>query len=250
MGADMADYDNDGWPDIFVTALSLEGYVLFRNHRDGTFVDVSGDTGVRRSTFYLSGWGTHLADFENRGWKDLFVANGHVMRDIGASIRTLSYREPLLLLRNEGGRSKDVSKDAGPAFERPLAARGAAFGDLDNDGRLDAVVEVLGGEPVVLKNEIARENHWLGLELTGTKSNRDAIGSVIKVVDDAGGEQYYQVTRTGSYLSSSDSRVLIGFGDRRPVKIEIRWPSGRVQELNRPRYDQYFHVHEDQLNPQ
>jgi hypothetical protein len=242
MGVDMADYDNDGWPDIFVTALSLEGYVLFRNQRDGTFVDVSEETGIRRSTFYLSGWGAKLVDFENRGWKDLFIANSHVMRDVASAVRTLSYRQPLLLLRNESGHFIDVSRYAGPAFERPLAARGAAFGDLFNNGRLDVVVQVLGGEPVVLKNEGANGNHWLGLELVGTKSDRDAIGSVIKVVDDSAAQQYYQVTRTGSYLSSNDSRVVIGLGDRRPVEVEIRWPSGRIQELKRPSCDQYLHI--------
>ena len=119
MGVDAADYDNDGWPDIFVTALSLEGFPLFHNNRDGTFDDVAERTGVRRASFYLGGWGAHFLDFNNDGWKDLFVANSHVMTEIEHSIRTVTYPQPLLLLRNERGSFRDVSARDGARFSGP-----------------------------------------------------------------------------------------------------------------------------------
>jgi hypothetical protein len=247
MGVDVADYDNDGWPDIFVTALSLEGYVLFRNNHDGTFLDVSERSGVHKETFYLSGWGTRMADFENKGWKDLFVANSHVMLDIGGAIRTLSYRQPMLLLQNQAGHFDNIAGELGPDFQRPRAARGAALGDLDNDGHIDIVVQVLGERPLILRNQATNRNHWLGLKLIGTKSSRDAIGAVIEATNDAGERQYYEVSRTGSYLSSSDPRVLIGFGEHRPALVDIRWPSGRVQRVEQPPCDRYMEILEPRL---
>jgi hypothetical protein len=153
------------------------------------FDDVSERTGVKRASFYLSGWGTKLFDFDNDGWKDLFVANGHVMRGIAGTVRTLSYAEPLLMLKNQKGRFVDVSAQMGTAFGQNWAARGAAFGDFDNDGDIDILVQVLGGPPLLLENQQGNRNHWLGLELIGTKSNRDAIGAVIKVVDRSGAER-------------------------------------------------------------
>jgi hypothetical protein len=246
MGVDFADYDNDGWPDIFVTALSLEGFVLFRNNHDGTFDDVSERTGVKRASFYLSGWGTKLFDFDNDGWKDLFVANGHVMRGIAGTVRTLSYAEPLLMLKNQKGRFVDVSAQMGTVFGQNWAARGAAFGDFDNDGDVDILVQVLGGPPLLLENQQGNRNHWLGLELIGTKSNRDAIGAVIKVVDSSGAEQHFMVSRSSSYLSSSDPRIVVGLGDERAASVEIRWPSGMIKRIERPPLNRYMRIRETQ----
>lgn len=229
MGVDFADYDNDGWADIFVNALSLEGYVLFRNNHNETFDDVSERTGVKNASFYLSGWGTKMLDFDTDGWKDIFVASGHVMPGIQRVLRTLSYEEPMLMLKNDHGHFYDVSSQMGPAFQQPLAARGAAFGDFDNDGDTDILVQVLGGPPLLLENIRGNRNHWLGLQLVGTKSNRDAIGAIVKVTDNHGGQQWFYVSRASSYLSSSDPRILAGLGDRDVANVEITWPSGLVQ---------------------
>jgi hypothetical protein len=244
MGADMADYDNDGWPDIFVTALSLEGYVLFRNGQDGTFTDVSEAAGIRRSTFYLSGWGTKFLDYDNDGWKDLFVANGHVMRNISRTIRTLTYGQPLLLLKNEAGRFRDAGPEAGPVFRQPWPARGAAFGDLDNDGDTDVVVQVLGGAPLVLENTTGNRNHWLGLTLAGTRSNREGIGATVTATDSLGDRRHFYAGRSGSYLSANDPRVLVGLGNREPTRIEIRWPSGSIQRIDKPAVNRYLVIKE------
>jgi hypothetical protein len=233
MGVDFADYDNDGWPDIFDTSLSLEGFVLFRNNHDGTFDDVSEKSGIKRATLRLSGWGTKFVDFDNDGWKDLFVANGHVMPGIHSVLQTLSYEQPLLMLKNDRGRFSDVSSRMGPVFRQALAARGAAFGDFDNDGDIDVLVQVLGSPPLLLENLEGNKNHWAGLQLIGTKSNRDAIGASVKVVDDQGAEQWFYVSRGSSYLSSSDPRIIVGLGNRMVARVEIAWPSGFKQTVSR-----------------
>jgi len=233
MGLDFADYDNDGWPDIFVTALSLEGFVLFRNNQDFTFSDVSETTGIRQGTFYLSGWGTKMVDFENRGWKDLFVADSHVMRDIENVTRTISYLQPPLLLKNEHGRFVSASDPPGPVFRQKLAARGAAFGDFDNDGDVDILVQNLGNRPLLLENLVGNKKHWVGFELVGRKSDRDAIGARVRVTDDLGRDQYYFVTRSSSYLSSSDPRIVVGLGDQVAASAEITWPSGRILRIDK-----------------
>jgi hypothetical protein len=243
MGVDFADYDNDGWPDIFVTALSLEGYVLFRNQRNATFADESEPSGVKTATFYLSGWGTKMLDFDNDGWKDLFVANSHVMRGITESVRTISYLQPMLMLRNHAGRFEDVSTRMGPEFRQKIAARGAAFGDFDNDGDIDILVQVLGGRPLLLENLRGNQNRWVGLKLTGTKSNRDAIGASV-VIQTTEGSSHHFVNGTGSYLSANDLRILAGLGNTEVVSVEITWSSGRTQKMNRPPSNRYLTIKE------
>jgi hypothetical protein len=242
MGVDFADYDNDGWPDIFVTALSLEGYVLFRNNHDGTFDDVSEKSNVQQASRYFGGWGTKMMDFDNDGWKDLFVANSHVMPGIHRVFGTLSYSQPMLMLKNEGGHFRDVSSLMGPAFRQLLAARGAAFGDFDNDGDIDILVQVLGKPPLLLENLEGNKNRWAGLQLVGTKSNRDAIGATVRVLDSKGGEQWFFVSRASSYLSSSDPRIVAGLGDRGLGAVEITWPSGRKQKITGLAADRYNRI--------
>ena len=244
MGVDAADYDNDGWPDIFVTALSLEGFVLFRNNHDGTFEDVAEPSGVKRASFLLSGWGTKIFDFDNDGWKDVFVANSHVMTGIERSIRTVSYSQPLLMLRNQRGRFLPAGEAMGPEFKKLWAARGAAFGDFDNDGDVDILVQVLGGPPLLLENLAGNHRHWLGLKLAGTQSNRDAIGAAVKVTDEAGHAQFFTVSRTGSYLSSNDPRIIAGLGGSTKADVEITWPSGKRQNLRGLKADRYIHIQE------
>ena len=245
MGVDFEDYDNDGWPDIFVTALSLEGFVLFRNNRDETFSDVSATSGVRKASFYLSGWGTQIVDYDNDGLRDVFVANSHVMRGIEDTVRTLRYAQPLLMLRNGGSGFTDVTGEMGPEFRRDWVARGAAFGDYDNDGDIDILVQVLGGRPLLLENLQGNRNRWVGFRLQGTESNRDAVGAAVKIVTEQGREQHDYISRASSYLSSNDVRITAGLGKESPAYVEITWPSGRVQRVAPLRVGEYVGIREE-----
>ncbi len=246
MGVDIADYNNDGWPDIFVTALPLESFVLFANNKDGTFSDVTEFSGIKRASFYLSGWGTKLVDFDNDGWKDLFVANGHPLQHVEDLFRTVNYAQPLLMLKNENGQFQDVTNAMGPSFTQQWPARGAAFGDYDNDGDVDILVMVLGRRPLLLENLWGDSNSWVGFELIGRKSTRDAIGATVQLIDCLGGKQQSIVTRSSSYLSSSDPRVLFGLAGRSIAHVEIIWPSGRVQKVGNIDPNRYVRIHEEE----
>jgi hypothetical protein len=191
-----------------------------------------------------SGWGIRFLDCDLDGWKDLLVAQGHDLDTIQLTFPNLRYREPMLLARNTGKGFIDVSADAGSVFAQAWVGRGMAIGDIDNDGRLDAVVTTNDGPAYVLRNETATHNHWLMLHLVGRKSNRDAIGSVVKAVTSQA-SQFATVTTAGSYLSSGDKRVHFGLGPERAAKtIEIRWPSGIRQTLQNVRGDQIVQVEE------
>jgi len=242
MGIDFADYDNDGWPDLFVDALSLQRYALYRN-RKGVFEYVSGESRVGAITRLNSGWGAGFLDYDNDGWKDLFVAQGHVMDNISATQPSLRYREPPLLMRNVAG--KFISVAAGT--DTPLAARGAAFGDLDNDGWIDVVLNCNDGSPVILRNRGGSGNHWLTVVTVGSRSNRDGIGAQLRVVTDDGLERHVMVNSAGSYLSASDRRAHFGLGAHRIAKlVEIVWPSGVKQTIQNVKADQILRVVEQQ----
>ena len=239
MGADFNDYDNDGWPDIFVNALANQGYGLFRN-RKTLFEYASVPSGVAATSKMHSGWGTHFVDFDNDGWKDIFVAQGHVLDNIELTQPGLHYRETPLLLRNAGGKFIDVSASSGSAFTTPMAGRGAAFGDLDNDGAIDIVVSSNRGAPRILMNA-AKGNGWLLIDTIGTKSNRDGIGASVRIVTPSGREQFGFVSSAGSYLSAHDKRVHFGLGNEKRVRLlEIRWPSGIVQTWTEIAANQIF----------
>ena len=230
MGTDFSDYDNDGRPDIVITDLSNERYMLFRNNGDGTFRDVTNQSGVGGATLAFAGWSTRFFDYDNDGWKDLFVAQSHVMDTIEKTSPNLRYLQPPLLLRNESGHFARVSP--GDAFQIPWAGRGAAFGDIDNDGDVDIVVSNAGQKAYVLRNDGGNRNKWIGIETIGKKSNRDGIGSRVKVVSVSGLTQYFTVNTAVGYLSASDKRLVIGLGGDSTAKlIEIRWPSGIVQKF-------------------
>ncbi len=228
MGVDFADYDNDSHPDVVVTDLSNERYKLFRQNGDGSFRDVTSASGIGGATLLFSGWSTRFVDYDNDGWKDLFVAQGHVMDTIAKTSPNLSYLQPPLLLRNESGRFTRVTP--GEVFQRDWAGRGAAFGDLDNDGDIDIVVSNVGQPAFVLRNDGGNRNQWLSIEAIGGKSNRDGIGCAVKVVSASGLTQSFTVNTAVGYLSASDKRLLVGLGADAVAKlVEIRWPSGIVQ---------------------
>jgi hypothetical protein len=227
MGVDFADYDNDGRPDIVVTDLSNERYMLFRQNADHSFREVTNLSGLGAATLSFSGWSTRLFDYDNDGWKDLFVAQGHVMDTIEKTAPNLRYLQPPLLLRNDGGRF--VRVDAGDVFQRSWAGRGAAFGDLDNDGDVDIVLSNVGQNAVVLRNDGGNRNNWIQITARGTTSNRDGIGSRVKVVSASGQSQYFTVSPSAGYLSASERRLTVGLGsDASAALVEIRWPSGAV----------------------
>jgi enediyne biosynthesis protein E4 len=244
MGVDFADYNNDGWPDIVVTDLANQRYALYQNNGDGSFSYASHTAGLGQMTLSHSGWGVRFLDYDNDGWKDLLIAQGHDLDTIELTFPNLHYREPMLLARNTGHGFVDVSKQSGAVFQQPWLSRGLAVGDLDNDGRLDAVITTNDGAVHILHNETPSRNHWMLLKLVGHQSNRDAIGAEVTLIT-ASGAQYATISTTGSYLSASDKRVHFGLGPESVAqRIEIRWPSGIRQTLNNIPADQILQIDE------
>jgi hypothetical protein len=233
MGVDFRDYDNDGKPDIIVTNLARQTYALYHNDGNGTFSYRSLESGLGTITSGSSGWGVGFVDFDNDGWKDLFVAQGHVMDNVEQVDASMHYLEKPLLAMNRGGRFEMVDSGA----KNAVAGRGAVFGDLNNDGNMDVVMGILNGPPVILRNH--SKNHWLGLKLQGIRSNRDGLGAAVIV---NGQTQYVQTA--GSYQSASDKRVHFGLGSRDLGNVEVRWPSGIRQKLDNVAVDQYLDVKE------
>ncbi len=246
MGVDCADYDNDGYMDVFITTLSNEKYALYRNNGDLSFTYATNTSGVGQITLLYSGWGARFVDVDNDGLRDLFVAQSHVLDTVEKSTTYLKYKQVPLLMRNTGKGFANITATAGPAFNAPIAARGAAFGDLNNDGHLDAVIAVLDEAPLVLRN-MGTPNHWLGISLAGSKSNRSAVGARVIVTSVSGQKQIFDASSGGSYLSSNDPRIVVGLGNARGVRsVEVRWPSGRVQTLANPQIDRYHRITETQ----
>ena len=250
MGIDFQDFDNDGLPDLVITNLANQKYALYRNSGDGSFTYDTYVSGLAPMTLLHSGWGIHFLDYDNDGLKDLLIAQGHDLDTVELNYPQLHYKEPLLLARNMGnGTFVDVSAQSGDVFTQRWVGRGMAVGDLDNDGRLDAVVTTNGGPAYVLRNETATRNHWLTLLLVGHKSNRDAVGAEVKVVT-SHGAQYWTVSTAGSYLSSNDKRAHFGLGaDSVAHSIEIRWPSGIRQTLTDVAGDRVVKIDEPSASP-
>ena len=234
MGVVFQDYDNDGRPDVVVTELPREIYGVYHNDGDGSFTYRSLETGLGLLSSGSSGWGVGLEDFENDGWKDLFVAQGHVLDNVEQIDPSLHYLEAPLLAANRNGRFERV--DSGSTA--PAAGRGAAFGDLNNDGWQDVVVTALGSHPQVFFNR-GGKSHWLVIILRGTRSNRDGFGARVQV----NGQTRF-ATSAGSYLSASDKRLHFGLGTADKAKVEIAWPSGTHQTLNDVHADQFLEVRE------
>ena len=234
MGVVFQDYDNDGRADIMVTLLPREIYALYHNEGDGSFRYRSLETGLGALSSGTSGWSIGLEDFHNEGLKDLFVAQSHVLDNVESIDPSLHYKQLPLLAVNRNNRFERVET----GVTEPLAARGAAFGDLNNDGWQDVVMSCLGGHPQVLMNRGGKE-HWLTIMLRGTRSNRDGYGARVQV----NGQTRF-ATGTVGYLSSSDKRLHFGLGSADKAKVEIAWPSGVHQTLNDVRADQFLEVRE------
>ena len=245
MGADFRDLDEDGRPDIFVTALSGEPFPLYLNTAEGFFTEATHRAGLGFATIMMSGWGTGAYDLDNDGRKELFSANSHVNENVDLYGHH-RYRQPNAVFQGVGdGRFRDVSAQAGAALQRARAHRGCAFGDLDNDGRVDLIVSVIGEPPEVLYNVTPDSGHWIELQLEGVKSNRDGIGATVKLTGQSGLVQYNHATTAVGYASASDKRVHFGLGpDRIAREIRIRWPSGIEQVLSDVSADQALKVKE------
>jgi enediyne biosynthesis protein E4 len=245
MGTDFRDVDNDGLPDIFVVAMIGDTFPLFLN-RGKFFSDVTSSSGVGAATIGITGWGAGIADFDNDGWKDLFAACASIL-DNSEEIDHLPAKLPNRVLRNTGQkRFVDVSAAAGPSFVVPQAHRGAAFGDFNNDGRIDVVVTNQNTLPDLFLNRSRNGNHWLLVRLVGTRSNRDGLGARLKATPAGGGAPVYNhATTSTGFSASSDPRVHLGLGGAARVdKLEIWWPSGAHQSLSDVKADQVLTVRE------
>jgi len=245
MGSEFRDLNQDGRPDIFLTALAGEAFPLYLNTTEGYFVPSTHAAGLGFATIMMSGLGTGAYDFDSDGSKDLFFANSNVSENIG-SYSHYRYRQANAVFRGAAdGRFRDVTATAGAAMQRARAHRGAAFGDLNNDGRVDVVVSAIGEPPAVLFNVSAEGGHWIILKLNGTKSNRDGLGATVKLTGASGHVQYNHVTTAVGYNSSSDKRVYFGLGaDLMAREIEIHWPSGAAQTLEKVSANQILEVTE------
>jgi enediyne biosynthesis protein E4 len=244
MGVDFKDVDNDGRPDLWHTAVENESFPLFHNAGGGQFVEqtLSAQLAVTRT---MSGWGNGIVDFDNDGWKDLFVARSNVLDNI-AQFSNRKYEEPNSVLRNLGnGKFQDVSSQAGADFQIAAPHRGVAFGDIDNDGRIDAIVTVLNGSLEYFHNISKSSNHWITLSLVGKKSNRMGLGAQVRITGEDGKVQYNEATTAVGYACSSDSRIHFGLGGSRVVReIEVTWPGGARQLLRDVPADQILKLEE------
>jgi len=244
MGVDSADFNQDGWMDLFVANIDHEKYSLYQNNHDETFDDKADATGIGAATRLLSGWGLKFFDYDNDGNLDLFLANGNPDDLIEMMHRDVAYREPLMLFHGDGKTLHNVSEQSGPLFAKPMSARGLAIGDFDNDGAVDVLVAVNDAAPLLLHNQAAGENHWLGIKLMGKKANRDAVGA--RITYQAGDLKRYRTKiGGGSYLSSHDPRIVLGLGKRTKIDwLEVKWPqpSGLTEKFTDLPTDKYITI--------
>jgi len=248
MGVDAADYDEDGWLDLFVSNVDQEMYSIYHNSHDESFDDMAIPSGIGASTRLLSGWGLKFFDYDNDGNLDLLLANGHPDDKIEERFSQVTYKEPLLLFHGNGKDFENVSMHSGPLFSRPMAARGLALGDFNNDGAVDVLIAVNNAAPVLLRNDAGKANHWLGVRLVGKKCNTEAVGALVSWQASDLKRHCFKVGG-GSYLASHDPRLVLGLGQRAKIDwLEIKWPqpSGAVERLTGLPIDRYITVVEGQ----
>ncbi len=251
MGVDSADYDQDGWMDLFLTDVDEEMFSLYHNSRDETFEDESIANGIGMTVRYMSGWGVKFFDYDNDGNVDLFIVTGHPDNKVEDRFAMVTYKEKPLLWRHNGGRDykhtyENVGAQSGPVFQTAYPGRGLAIGDFNNDGGIDALLIPNDGAPVVLRNNVGKQNHWLGIRLIGKTCNPDAVGAMLTW-------QAGDLKRTmmkiagGGYLSAHDPRMVLGIGPRAQMDwVEVKWPlpSGKVERLTGLPLDRYITVQE------
>jgi enediyne biosynthesis protein E4 len=249
MGSAIGDFNGDGKLGIFKTNFSDDTSTLYANRGDGTFDDATFAAGLGLNTKYL-GWGTAFFDFDNDGWPDLLLANGHVYPEVDTQHLGSEYQEPRVLYHNKGnGKFEDISASSGPGITEPKSSRGLAVGDLWNDGKISAVVMNMNAPPGLLVNQVRSENHWVAVETKGTKSNRDGLGARIRVK--AGSRVLVDEVRSGSsYISNNDRRVHFGLGTTNKIDwLEIRWPSGLTETFENPKVDAILELTEGTGKP-
>ncbi|HEY2930808.1 MAG TPA: CRTAC1 family protein [Acidobacteriota bacterium] len=244
MGVDFRDYNNDGRDDLIITALAGESFPVFRNLGSGIFKGATFETGVARAVSSSSGWSTGFFDFNNDGYKDLFTANGDVQDNVEVYSSRRSRQPNLMLMNRKNGTFQDCTAQAGAGFKQLGLHRGAAFGDLDRDGKIDIVVTRLNEPAEILRNITGTNNNWLTLLLEGRKSNRDGIGARVEVADASGLKQWNHVTTAAGYASSSDRALHFGLGRSTVARVAILWPSGQRQKLENVHADQVLKVRE------
>jgi len=245
MGIDAADVDGDGWQDVYITHLDFELNRLYHNNHDGTFTDDTFNSGIGNKAVLMSGVSMKFLDYDNDGWNDILQLNGAMLDNVSLYHAEVSYKEPLLMFRNLGkGRFDKVSESLGPDFVRPIVGRGLATADYDHDGDIDIVTNNRGDYPSLLRNDGGNANHWLTVQLIGTKSNRDGIGASLKLTSQ--GFVHIEQAKGGtSYMSASDPRIHFGLGKRTTIdSLEITWPSGQVDRLTNLSIDQIIAVKE------
>jgi len=249
MGVDAADVDGDGFPEIFVTNFSQQTNAFWHNNRDGTFDEMTYEMGLAAISIPMSGFGTRFLDYNNDGLLDIFVLNGHPFEAINKVFRETTYAEPPFLFENNGKSFPELAAQHGAALKRRYLGRGLAVGDIDNDGDPDLLLMNAGEPPVLLRNDGGNRNHWLGIKLIGTKSNRDGIGAKVTVAS-GGSRRTRQLLGGTSYCSASDMRLLFGLGQcEKCDEIEVRWPSGQVTNLRDVAINRYITIKEDGSQP-
>jgi hypothetical protein len=244
MGVDSADFNEDGWMDLFVANIDEEIFSLYQNNRDQTFDDQAMTAGIGMATRWMSGWGLKFFDYDNDGNIDLFLANGFPDDLVEEFSSQVKYKEPPLLFQNTGNGFRNVSEQSGPVFAKSFSARGLAIGDFNNDGATDVLISVNDGAPILLRNNIGAQNHWLGVKLVGTKSNPDAIGA--RITYQAGDLKRSRMkVGGGSFLSSHDPRMVLGIGKRTKVDwLDVKWPqpSGAVERFTNLPLNRYITI--------
>jgi len=244
MGVDAADYDRDGGIDLFISNVDREMFALYHNDGNEIFTDVAAAYGIASLTFLLSGMTVKFFDYDNDGNPDLLFNNGHPELNVAKIVPGVTYEQPMMLLRNTGQGFQDVSKESGPIFSRPIAGRGLAVGDFDNDGSVDVLAAVGDGAPILLRNNAGRQNHWLGVRLIGRKCNIDAVGAKLTY---RSGDFHRDCYRFGGggYLSAHDPRLVLGLGRRTKIDwLEVKWPqpSGTTERFTDLPIDRYITI--------